>query len=189
MSAVKGAVLSLLTDAYQRRDKVALVVFRGEGAHLLLPPTSGVELAASRLQELPTGGRTPLSAGLEKATEVILRERTRDKERRPIVVLLTDGRATAGPDPLAAGARLRKTGASSVVVDTEEGLLAARDGRHGWRRRWGRGACGSTTCEPTRLWSWWRGGGWRERGARGRRGQGAARGAAAGAGPRGSARS
>ncbi len=130
MSAVKGAVLSLLTDAYQRRDKVALVVFRGEGAHLLLPPTSGPELASSRLREMPTGGRTPLSAGLDKATETILRERTRDRERRPIVVLLTDGRATAGPDPRAAGIRLGKTGASSVVADTEEGFvrlgLAAR---------------------------------------------------------------
>src|SRR5215210_77485 len=64
MSAVKGAVLSLLTDAYQRRDKVGLVSFRGEGARVLLPPTSSVELAASRLEELPTGGRTPLAAGL-----------------------------------------------------------------------------------------------------------------------------
>ena len=63
MAAVKGAVLSLLTDAYQRRDKVGLVSFRGEEARVLLHPTSGAELAASRLGELPTGGRTPLAAG------------------------------------------------------------------------------------------------------------------------------
>jgi magnesium chelatase subunit D len=121
MSTVKGAVLSLLTDAYQRRDKVVLVSFRGEGARVLLPPTSSVELAASRLKELPTGGRTPLAAGLEKAAEVIRRERLREKERRPLLVVLTDGRATTGPDPRGAAARLRRLGVASVVVDTEEG--------------------------------------------------------------------
>ncbi|MDQ3429303.1 MAG: putative cobaltochelatase [Actinomycetota bacterium] len=121
MSAVKGAVLSLLGDAYQRRDKVGLISFRGEAAQVLLPPTSGVELAASRLEDLPTGGRTPLAAGLTKAAEVLQREGRRDGERRPILVLLTDGRATAGPDPRGAAAGLRSFGASSFVVDTEEG--------------------------------------------------------------------
>jgi magnesium chelatase subunit D len=121
MAAVKGAVLSLLTDAYQRRDKVGLVSFRGEEARVLLHPTSGADLAVSRLGELPTGGRTPLAAGLEKAAEVIRRERLREKERRPLVVLLTDGRSTAGPEPLAAAERLRSLGASAVVVDTEDG--------------------------------------------------------------------
>src|SRR5215217_907278 len=110
MSAVKGAVLSLLSDAYQRRDKVALISFRGEEAHILLPPTSGVELATSRLEELPTGGRTSLAAGLEKTAEVLERERLREKERRPLLVVLTDGRATAGPDPCGAAAKLRRLG-------------------------------------------------------------------------------
>jgi magnesium chelatase subunit D len=123
MSAVKGAVLSLLTDAYQRRDKVTMISFRGEGAQILLPPTSGVELPTSRLDELPTGGRTPLAAGLQKAAEVLVRERLREKERRPLLVLLTDGRATAGPDPHGAAARLRRLGVASVVVDTEEGYV------------------------------------------------------------------
>jgi len=123
MSAVKGAVLSLLTDAYQRRDKVGLVSFRGKGARVLLPPTSGVDVAASRLADLPTGGRTPLAAGLEKAAEVIQRERAREKERRPLLVILTDGRATAGPDPRGAAAELGRLGISSVVVDTEEGYV------------------------------------------------------------------
>jgi magnesium chelatase subunit D len=121
MSAVKGAVISLLGDAYQRRDKVALVSFRGEGADLLLPPTSSVELAASRLEDLPTGGRTPLAAGLAKAAEVLQREGLRDGERRPLLVILTDGRATAGPDPRGAASGLRRFGAASFVVDTEEG--------------------------------------------------------------------
>jgi magnesium chelatase subunit D len=123
MSAVKGAVLSLLNDAYQRRDKVALVSFRKEEARILLPPTSSVELAGPRLQELPTGGRTPLAAGLEKAAEVLKREDLRDRERRPLLVLLTDGKATAGPDPLTAASRLRSLGVASFVVDTEEGYV------------------------------------------------------------------
>ncbi len=123
MSAIKGAVLSLLADAYQRRDKVGLVSFRGDSAQLLLPPTSSVELAAPRLKELPTGGRTPLAAGLEKAAEVLERERLRDAGRRPLLVLLTDGRATAGPDPGYAAAGLRSMGVASVVVDTEEGYV------------------------------------------------------------------
>ena len=121
MSAVKGAVVSLLSDAYQRRDKVGLVSFRGREAHVLLPPTSSVELAASRLGELPTGGRTPLAAGLEKAVEVLRRERLREKERRPLLVLLTDGRTTVGPDPRGAAAGLLRLGVASVVIDTEEG--------------------------------------------------------------------
>ena len=123
MSAVKRAVLSLLNDAYQRRDKVALISFRGEGAQILLPPTSSIELAASRLQDLPTGGRTPLASGIEKAAEVLERERLRDRERRPLLVLLTDGKATTGPDPVAAAARLRSLGSASFVVDTEEGYV------------------------------------------------------------------
>jgi magnesium chelatase subunit D len=123
MSAVKGAVLSLLNDAYQCRDKAALISFRKEEARILLPPTSSVELAAPRLEELPTGGRTPLAAGLEKAAEMLKREELRDRERRPLLVLLTDGKATAGPDPLKAAARLRSLGATSFVVDTEEGYV------------------------------------------------------------------
>jgi magnesium chelatase subunit D len=123
MLAVKGAVLSLLDDAYQRRDKVALISFRGEGARILLPPTSSVELAAARLEDLPTGGRTPLAAGIEKAAEVLKREELRDRERRPLLVMLTDGRATAGPDPRQAAARLRSLRATSFVVDTEEGYV------------------------------------------------------------------
>ena len=123
MGVVKGAVLSLLADAYQRRDKVGLISFRGEDARLLLPPTASVELAAPRLEELPTGGRTPLAAALKRAAEVLRRESLRDNERRPLLVLLTDGRATAGPNPRRAAAGLRASGCSSVVVDTEEGYV------------------------------------------------------------------
>ena len=121
MSAVKGAVLSLLTDAYQRRDKVALVTFRGTGAELSLPPTSSVDAAAQRLSDLPTGGRTPVSAGLMRAAEVLRVEAVRDPSRRALVVVVTDGRHTSGPAPDLAAAHLARSGAACVVVDCESG--------------------------------------------------------------------
>ena len=121
MSAVKGAVLSLLTDAYQRRDKVSLVSFRGHTADLLLPPTSSVDAAAACLTDLPTGGRTPLSAGLLRAVAVLRVEAVRDPARRALVVIVTDGRYTSGPDPQLAAAHLVRTGAACVVVDCESG--------------------------------------------------------------------
>lgn len=125
MSAVKGAVLSLLLDAYQRRDKVGLVTFRGTAAEVALPPTSSVDAAAARLESLPTGGRTPLAAGLLKAHDVLRVERLRDPSRRALLVVVTDGRATGGPEPVAlAGRAARLFGAesvASVVVDCESG--------------------------------------------------------------------
>ncbi|WP_309229784.1 VWA domain-containing protein [Blastococcus sp. TML/M2B] len=127
MGAVKGAVLSLLVDAYQRRDKVGLVTFRGAEAELALPPTWSIEAAAARLAELPTGGRTPLAAGLLRAAEVLRVERIRDPRRRPLLVVVTDGRATGarGGAPLAeahAAARLlAASGVAAVVVDCESG--------------------------------------------------------------------
>lgn len=123
MTSVKGAVLSLLLDAYQRRDKVGLVTFRGCGAELLLPPTSSVEAAAARLERLPTGGRTPLAAGVIEAHATLRRERLRDPHRRPLLVLVTDGRHTTGADPLAAAWLLRRDGVAAVVVDCESGPI------------------------------------------------------------------
>ncbi|MGW6274203.1 putative cobaltochelatase [Streptomyces sp. NPDC055060] len=125
MSAVKGAVLSLLLDAYQRRDKVGLVTFRGADADVALPPTSSVDAAAARLETLPTGGRTPVAAGLLKAHEVLRVERMRDPARRPLVVVVTDGRATGGVEPVARAGRAARLFAAaqiaSVVVDCESG--------------------------------------------------------------------
>jgi magnesium chelatase subunit D len=126
MEAVKGAVLSLLLDAYQRRDKVGLVCFRGAGAQLLLPPTSSVDAAARRLATMPTGGQTPLTAGLTEAHATLRRERLRDPQRRPLLVVVTDGRHTAGGDPQAAALRLRHDGVASVVVDCESGPVRLR---------------------------------------------------------------
>ena len=121
MAAVKGAVLSLLLDAYQRRDKVGLICFRGQAAELLLPPTSSVDAAASRLEVLPTGGRTPLSAALLEAHAVLGREKIRDPQRRALLVIVTDGRHTAGADPMAAAALLAREGVAAVVIDCESG--------------------------------------------------------------------
>ncbi|MFE7815264.1 putative cobaltochelatase [Streptomyces sp. NPDC057433] len=125
MSAVKGAVLSLLLDAYQRRDKVGLVTFRGSAAEVVLPPTSSVDAAAVRLESLPTGGRTPLAAGLLKAHDVLRVERLRDPARRALVVVVTDGRATGGPEPVALAGRAARLfaaeGTACVVVDCESG--------------------------------------------------------------------
>ncbi|MCL7378592.1 putative cobaltochelatase [Streptomyces sp. 35G-GA-8] len=136
MSAVKGAVLSLLLDAYQRRDKVGLITFRGTEAEVALPPTSSVDAAAARLESLPTGGRTPLAAGLLKAHDVLRVERMRDPARRPLLLVVTDGRATGarpaggartagGADPVALAARAARLhaseGTASVVVDCESG--------------------------------------------------------------------
>ena len=126
MEAVKGAVLSLLLDAYQRRDKVGLVCFRGADAQLLLPPTSSVDAAARRLATMPTGGQTPLVAGLTEAHATLRRERLRDPQRRPLLVVVTDGRHTAGGDPQAAALRLRHDGVASVVVDCESGPVRLR---------------------------------------------------------------
>ena len=128
MRAVKGAVLSLLLDAYQRRDKVGLVTFRGAGAELTLPPTSSVEAAARRLASLATGGRTPLAAGLARAARVLAAERLRDPRRRALLVVVTDGRATSGSDADLARATALLTGPglagmASVVVDCEASVL------------------------------------------------------------------
>jgi magnesium chelatase subunit D len=91
MEATKGAVLSLLNDAYQRRDRVGLVVFQKNDAIVVLPPTNSVELAQRALKELPVGGKTPLSAGLQAAYEVITREIRQHPDLMPLMVLLTDG--------------------------------------------------------------------------------------------------
>ena len=128
MRAVKGAVLSLLLDAYQRRDKVGLVTFRGAGAELTLPPTSSVEAAARRLAGLATGGRTPLAAGLARAARVLAAERLRDPRRRALLVVVTDGRATSGSDADLARAAALLTGpglagTACVVVDCEASVL------------------------------------------------------------------
>jgi magnesium chelatase subunit D len=91
MAATKGAILSLLTDAYQRRDRVGLVVFQKDRARLILPPTNSVQLAQRALADIPVGGKTPLSAGLLLSHEVIRREQYTHPDVEPLLILLTDG--------------------------------------------------------------------------------------------------
>ena len=135
MVAVKGAILSLLLDAYQRRDRVGLIAFRGPAADLLLPPTSSVDLAQVRLSEMPIGGRTPLGQGLLKALEVIETEKTKDTNLLPLLVLMSDGRANVAmgspaPDIIAPmdeakviAATIREQRIPAVVIDTESDFL------------------------------------------------------------------
>lgn len=91
MAATKGAILSLLTDAYQRRDRVGLVVFQKNRAMLILPPTNSIQLAKRALADIPVGGKTPLSAGLFMAYQVIDKERILHPDVMPLIILLTDG--------------------------------------------------------------------------------------------------
>ena len=138
IATAKSAVLGLLSDAYQRRDRVALVSFRGEAAEVVLRPTSSVEIARARLTDLPTGGTTPLASGLNLALEVAGGS-TGDQRLVPLMVLITDGRATrGGNDPLeeakAAADRIRGAGITAIVLDAEQGTprlgLAAVVARH-----------------------------------------------------------
>ena len=91
MSATKGAILSLLTDAYQRRDRVGLIVFQKNLATLVLPPTSSVMLAEAALENIPVGGKTPLSAGLMMSYETLRKEKLLHPEVMPLLIVLTDG--------------------------------------------------------------------------------------------------
>jgi Mg-chelatase subunit ChlD len=91
MAATKGAILSLLTDAYQRRDRVGLVVFQKDRATLVLPPTNSIQLARKALVDIPVGGKTPLSAGLFLAQRVLQRESNLHPDVQPLLILLTDG--------------------------------------------------------------------------------------------------
>jgi magnesium chelatase subunit D len=126
MAVVKGAVLGLLLDAYRRRDRVALVTFRGADAQVVLAPTGSVERAAAVLGALATGGATPLAAGLHRAAELVTLERRRDPERRALVLAVTDGRASGegGLDAArAAAADLGRVADGVVVFDGEEGRV------------------------------------------------------------------
>ncbi len=91
MNATKGAILSLLTDAYQRRDRVGLIVFQKDRATLVLPPTNSIQLAQRALMDIPVGGKTPLSAGLLLAHDVLHHEKYLHPDVEPLLIVLTDG--------------------------------------------------------------------------------------------------
>ena len=129
MSATKGAVLSLLLDAYQRRDRVGMVAFRRESAELVLPPTNSVELAQKYLSKLPTGGRTPLAHGLKLGMETA-KHWMRDDDMVPLLVLVSDGRANvnfSGGDPVeeakTVAREIASAGIQSLALDTEQDFI------------------------------------------------------------------
>jgi magnesium chelatase subunit D len=130
MSATKGAVLSLLLDAYQRRDRVGMIAFRRNTAELVLPPTNSVELAEKYLSKLPTGGRTPMAHGLKLGVETVKNYLRGDREAVPLLVLVSDGRANVnlhGGDPFDEAKMMARevalAGIQSIVLDTEQDFL------------------------------------------------------------------
>jgi magnesium chelatase subunit D len=133
MKAAKGAILGLLTNAYQSRDQVALVSCREDRAELLLRPTSSVLLARQRLQRLPLGGATPLTAGLRQAEQLIATERRRQPQLQPLLVLVSDGEANVPlvtgaeviPELMAFGRQIRKEQIDSLVIDSRLGAFGS----------------------------------------------------------------
>lgn len=130
MEAVKGAIYSLLNDAYQKRDKVGMVAFRKDRAEVLLNITRSVDLAKKQLEVLPTGGRTPLAQGIKTSLELMKSEITKDEDTLPVFVLISDGRANAsidGENPmeeaLKEASRVRMHGYKSIVIDTENDFI------------------------------------------------------------------
>lgn len=126
MEATKGAILGLLMDAYQKRDQVGLVIFQKDRARVMLQPTNSVELARQALEEIPVGGKTPLSSGLYTALEVLERECRRNPEVAPLVIVLTDGAGNVSmgdlppqQEALRIAALFRERQIYSVVINTE----------------------------------------------------------------------
>lgn len=128
MVETKTAIMSMLLDAYQKRDKVCMIVFRGEEAQVVLPPVGSVDIAAKLLAELPIGGRTPLTAGLYKTTDMLDRILRKSPTACPLVLVITDGKANAGfgdgaPHQeainVASLAKERFQNVRFVVIDTE----------------------------------------------------------------------
>lgn len=134
MAAAKGAVLSLLSNAYLQRDRVSVVVFFGEKAQVLLPPTNSVTLARERLARLPTGGATPFARGLLEALDVIKIQRIKDPQLQPMLVIISDGEANvsltrgsrAAADLEKAALRVAGEKVTSLVIDT--GAVVKRTG-------------------------------------------------------------
>ncbi|MCD7979386.1 MAG: VWA domain-containing protein [Fusobacterium sp.] len=130
MEAVKGAVMSLLKDAYEKRDRVGMVSFRRDKAEELLPITRSIDLAQKKLEKLATGGKTPLAEGIAKAYTIIKNEMRKDKEVVPLIVFLSDGKgnfSASGKDPvkesLEMAEKIKNEGIRAIVIDTEEGFI------------------------------------------------------------------
>ncbi len=131
LAFAKGAVLSLIAQAYTTRDKTGLITFGNSTCEVLLPLTRSVEYAARRLEQIPAAGNTPLAMGLRKAMEVFEAERKRFGDFKPFLILLTDGKANFDTEPgvpfelaLAAASQIYRAGIPSLVIDTEHGFFS-----------------------------------------------------------------
>lgn len=131
MKETKEAILSMLLDSYQKRDKIGLVAFRKDGAETLLDITASVDLAQKKLQALPTGGRTPLASGLYQAWQLLRARKLKDPDMLPMIVLVTDGRANrplwtenAVADAVKAAELIHRDGIHGVVIDTEKDFIS-----------------------------------------------------------------
>jgi len=133
MTETKGAILSLLLDAYQKRDKISMIAFRGDHAEVLLPPTGSVELAHKLLEELPTGGKTPLCHGISLGCQIIQSNFRKDPDTYPLLILISDGKANVsqyGGKPLAEAMEMAEEikndpRINTAVIDVEkQGLIS-----------------------------------------------------------------
>ncbi|WP_353684708.1 VWA domain-containing protein [Thermodesulfovibrio sp. 3907-1M] len=128
MIATKGAILSLLMDCYQKRDKVSMILFRKDRAETILPPTSSVELALKRLKEIPTGGKTPLSAGLMEAYKLMKIMHFKEPQSRLLIFIITDGKANVSLSDKSVFEELKSIcfmlkdfpSSDFIVIDTEK---------------------------------------------------------------------
>jgi magnesium chelatase subunit D len=130
MRSVKTAIISMLNDAYQKRDKVGMIAFRKNKAEVLLPITKSVDIAQKRLNNIPTGGKTPLAFGLYKAYELLKAYKVKEKDTDSLIVLVTDGKANVSlngsrpiDDALHIAGMIRDEGIQTMVIDTESGFI------------------------------------------------------------------
>jgi magnesium chelatase subunit D len=136
MEMVKATVLALLRDAYERRDEVGVIAFRGTKAELLLSPTRSVDTAEKQLRDLPTGGRTPLAHALQVASDVLTRNSGASRPE-PLLIVLSDGKANVAIDgagdawqqSLDYAQSFARKGIAALVLNTEVGFV--RMGRAG----------------------------------------------------------
>ncbi|MHA4989144.1 VWA domain-containing protein [Cetobacterium somerae] len=130
MKDVKGAIFSLLKDAYEKRDRIGLVAFRKDSAEELLPMTRSIELANKKLKDLPVGGKTPLHKGLEKSYTILQNEKKKNKNVIPVLVLVTDGKISVKENSenvftnlLKFCEHIREAKIKVIVVDSEKGRI------------------------------------------------------------------
>lgn len=127
LKVTRAAVLAMLRESYEKRDRIGLIAFQGDQASVLLEFTNSAELASRRLREFPVQGRTPLAKGLELSYQMLKGTMAKDRGILPVLVLITDGRATSGQQPveeaLQAAGRFAAEPVQCVVIDTEKGRI------------------------------------------------------------------